>query len=182
MVFAPNEKVLYPEPQTYRVSPPPMAEELEGRFRPGFFIGVCTVVLKLLNCVQPAVAVFGKKDYQQLMLVQGMVHQLDLPVRIVSGETVREADGLAMSSRNGYLSAAERAEAPRLQRTLRAVADGKLDSDAAVADLSRHGWQPDYVEIRRRGDLAPAGNGDRERVVLAAARIGATRLIDSLEF
>ena len=182
MVFAPDEKVLYPEPQTYRVSPPPVAEELEGRFRPGFFVGVSTVVLKLLNCVQPAVAVFGKKDYQQLMLVQGMVRQLDLPVRIVPGETVRETDGLAMSSRNGYLSAVERAEAPRLHRTLRAVADGKLDRAAAVVDLSRHGWQPDYVEVRRRGDLAPAANGDRERVVLAAARIGATRLIDSLEF
>jgi pantoate--beta-alanine ligase len=182
LVFAPDEKVLYPQPQTYRVSPPPMAEELEGRFRPGFFTGVCTVVLKLLNCVQPAVAVFGKKDYQQLMLIQGMVRQLDLPLRVVPGETVREADGLAMSSRNGYLSAAERAEASRLHRTLRAVADGKLDSEAAVADLGRHGWKPDYVEIRRRGDLAPAGDGDRERVVLAAARLGATRLIDSLEF
>jgi len=180
VVFAPDEKVLYPEPQTYRVSPPPMGEELEGRFRPGFFIGVCTVVLKLLNCVHPAVAVFGKKDYQQLMLIQGMVRQLDLPVRIVPGETVRETDGLAMSSRNGYLSAAERAEAPRLYRTLRAVADGKLTGEAAVADLSRHGWKPDYVEIRRRGDLAPAAGG--ERVVLAAARLGATRLIDSLEF
>ncbi len=182
LVFAPDEKVLYPQPQAYRVSPPPMAEELEGRFRPGFFTGVCTVVLKLLNCAQPVVAVFGKKDYQQLVLIQGMVRQLDLPVRILPGETVREADGLAMSSRNGYLSAAERAGAPRLHRTLRAVADGKLTSEAAVADLSRHGWQPDYVEIRRRGDLAPAGNEDRKRVVLAAARLGTTRLIDSLEF
>jgi len=116
------------------------------------------------------------------MLIQDMVRQLDLPVRIVPGETVREADGLAMSSRNGYLSAAERAEASRLHRTLRAVADGKLGSEAAVADLGRHGWKADYVEIRRRGDLAPAGDGDRERVVLAAARLGATRLIDSLEF
>jgi len=182
LVFAPDEKVLYPQPQAYKVAPPSLADDLEGRFRPGFFVGVCTVVLKLLNCVQPAVAVFGKKDYQQLMLVQGMVRQLDLPVRIVPGETVREADGLAMSSRNGYLSAAERAEAPRLHRTLRAVADGRLTGEAAVADLARHGWNPDYVEIRRRGDLAAAGDGDRERVVLAAARLGATRLIDSLEF
>ena len=182
LVFAPDEKALYPQPQAYKVAPPSLADDLEGRFRPGFFVGVCTVVLKLLNCVQPAVAVFGKKDYQQLMLVQGMVRQLDLPVRIVPGETVREADGLAMSSRNGYLSAAERAEAPRLHRTLRAVADGRLTGEAAVADLGRHGWNPDYVEIRRRGDLAAAGDGDRERVVLAAARLGATRLIDSLEF
>ena len=182
LVFAPDEKVLYPQPQAYRVSPPPMAEELEGRFRPGFFTGVCTVVIKLLNCVQPAVAVFGKKDYQQLVLIQGMVRQLDLPVRIVPGETVREADGLAMSSRNGYLSATERAEAPRLHRTLRAVADSKLDSESAVAELSRHGWKPDYVEVRRRADLGQADKGDKERVVLAAARLGATRLIDSWEF
>jgi pantoate--beta-alanine ligase len=182
VVFAPDERVLYSQPQTYRVSPPPIADELEGRFRPGFFIGVCTVVLKLLNCVQPAVAIFGKKDYQQLALVQGMVRQFDLPVRIVPGETVREADGLAMSSRNGYLSAAERAEAPRLHQILRAVAGGRLDGEAGVADLGRHGWKPDYVEVRRRSDLAPVGDADRERVVLAAARLGATRLIDSLEF
>jgi len=182
LVFAPDETVLYPLPQTYRVSPQPMAEELEGRFRPGFFTGVCTVVLKLLNCVQPAAAVFGKKDYQQLALIQGMVRQFDLPVRIVPGETVREADGLAMSSRNGYLSAAERAEAPRLHQVMRAVGEGKLGCAAAVADLTRHGWQPDYVEVRRRGDLAPAEGGDRDRVVLGAARLGATRLIDSLEF
>lgn len=181
LLFAPDEKVLYPEPQTYRVMPPPMAEDLEGRFRPGFFVGVGTVVLKLLNCVQPDVAIFGKKDYQQLVVVQGMARQLDLPVRIVPGETVREADGLAMSSRNGYLTPAERAEAPRLHRVLRAVAGGGLTPEGAVADLARNGWLPDYVEVRRR-DLAPAGSGDAERVVLAAARLGPTRLIDSLEF
>lgn len=181
LVFAPDEKVLYPRPQAYKVAPPPMADELEGRFRPGFFTGVCTVVLKLFNCVQPQVAVFGKKDYQQLRLIEGMVRQLDLPVRIVPGETVREADGLAMSSRNGYLSAAERAEAPRLSRALQAVARGQ-DMHAAAADLAAHGWKPDYVEIRRRGDLAAAAAGDREKVVLGAARLGATRLIDSSEF
>src|SRR5690349_1405198 len=181
VVFAPDEKVLYPEPQTYRISPPPIADELEGRFRPGFFIGVCTVVLKLLNCVQPAVSVFGKKDYQQLMLIQGMVRQLDLPVRIVPGETVREADGLAMSSRNGFLAPAERAEAPRLSKVMGEVAAGRLASDAALAELVRHGWKPDYVEVRRRGDLSPATAGG-ERVVLGAARLGATRLIDSREF
>src|SRR5258706_14671618 len=114
LVFAPDEKVLYPQPQTYRVVPPPIADELEGRFRPGFFVGVCSVVLKLLNCVQPRAAVFGKKDYQQFRLIEGMVRQLDLPVRVVPGETVRDPDGLAMSSRNGYLTPAERAEAPRL--------------------------------------------------------------------
>ena len=181
LVFAPDEKVLYPQPQAYRVSPPTIAGDLEGRFRPGFFVGVCTVVLKLLNCVQPQVAVFGKKDYQQLRLVEGMVRQLDLPVRIVPGETVREPDGLAMSSRNAYLSGAERAEAPRLSRALRAVAAGQ-DPQAAAADLAAYGWKPDYVEVRRRADLAPAGAGDREKVALGAARLGTTRLIDSWEF
>ena len=181
IVFAPDEQVLYPEPQGYRVAPPPVADELEGRFRPGFFVGVCTVVLKLLNCVQPAFAVFGKKDYQQLMLVRGMVRQLDLPSRIVAGETVRESDGLAMSSRNGYLSAAERSEAPRLHRALRSVAEGG-SAAAAVAELESHGWQPDYIEVRRRSDLAAPQPGDRELVVLGAARLGKTRLIDNLEF
>ena len=180
LLWAPDEKVLYPEPQAYRVSPPPLADELEGRFRPGFFVGVATVVLKLFNCVQPEVAVFGKKDYQQLRLMEGLARQLDLPVRIVAGETVRETHGLAMSSRNGYLSAAERAEAPRLHRALSSVAEGQ-DPKAAMADLAAHGWKPDYIEIRRRADLAPAG-GSGERVVLGAARLGAVRLIDNLEF
>jgi pantoate--beta-alanine ligase len=182
LVFAPDERVLYPQPQQFIVEPGPLGEELEGRFRPRFFHGVATVVLKLLNCVQPRVAVFGKKDYQQLMIVRQMVRQLDLPLDVVGGETVREADGLAMSSRNGYLSAAERAEAPRLQRTLREVAAGRLTGPQAMRVLQDAGWQPDYVEVRRRSDLAVPGAQDRERVVLAAARLGATRLIDNLEF
>ena len=182
LLWAPDEKVLNPVPQTFRVAPPPIADDLEGRFRPGFFTGVTTVVLKLLNCVQPQVAVFGKKDYQQLMLVQGMARQLDLPVRIVAGETVREADGLAMSSRNGYLTPAERAEAPRLSKVLSRVSDGGLSCETALAELAGHGWQPDYVEVRRRADLARPAEGDRERVVLGAARLGAPRLIDSWEF
>jgi pantoate--beta-alanine ligase len=181
LLFAPDERVLYPEPQQFIVEPPPVANELEGAFRPRFFHGVATVVLKLFNCVQPSVAVFGKKDYQQLHVIRSMVRQLDLPVEILAGETVREADGLAMSSRNGYLSAAERAEAPRLARVLGRVAGG-MDPAQAVRELSASGWAPDYVEIRRRSDLAPAGPGDREKVVLAAARLGATRLIDNLEF
>lgn len=181
ILFAPHERVLYPETQTYRVRPGPLAAELEGRFRPGFFDGVATVVLKLLNCVQPAAAVFGKKDYQQLVVVRDMVRQLDLPVSIVAGETVREADGLAMSSRNNYLSASERAEAPRLRRVLDAVCRG-TSPDAAVAELKAAGWQPDYVEVRRRRDLAAPQPDDRELVVLGAARLGATRLIDNLEF
>jgi pantoate--beta-alanine ligase len=180
IVFAPDERTLYPEPQTYRVQPPPLAGELEGRFRPGFFEGVTTVVLKLFNCVQPVAAVFGKKDYQQLVIVRGMVRQLALPIAIVAGETLREADGLAMSSRNGYLSAAERREAPRLHQVLQKVKQG-LPPAEATRELSQAGWQPDYVEIRRRRDLAPPQNGDSDLIVLAAARLGSTRLIDNLE-
>ena len=181
LLFAPDETVLYPGKQQVTVHPGPLGEELEGRFRPGFFQGVATVVLKLLNCVQPAAAVFGKKDYQQLMVVRGMVRQLDLPVEIVAGETVREADGLAMSSRNAYLGAAERAEAPRLYRVLLMVKQG-MHPDEAMAQLAGAGWKPDYVEVRRRNDLAVPASSDQERVVLGAARLGATRLIDNLEF
>jgi pantoate--beta-alanine ligase len=181
VLFAPDEAVLYPQKQDVIVHPGPLGEELEGRFRPGFFQGVATVVLKLLNCVQPAAAVFGKKDYQQLMVVRAMARQLDLPVKIVAGETVREADGLALSSRNGYLSAAERAEAPRLHRVLQMVKQG-MHPDEALRDLTTAGWLPDYIEIRRRKDLALPGPQDREKVVLGAARLGKTRLIDNLEF
>jgi len=181
LLFAPDEKVLYPQPQAFKVHPGPLGGELEGRFRPGFFEGVATVVLKLFNCVQPEVAVFGKKDYQQLRVVQGMVRQLDLPIKIIAGETVRETDGLAMSSRNGYLSQAERAESPRLYRLLQRVTRG-VPADEARRELEQAGWRPDYVEVRRRGDLALPQAGDAERVVLGAARLGSTRLIDSLEF
>ena len=180
-VFAPDESVLYPEKQLVRVHPGPLGEDLEGKFRPGFFEGVATVVLKLFNSVQPRAAVFGKKDYQQLMVVRAMARQLDLPLEVVGGETVREADGLAMSSRNAYLSAAERSEAPRLYRLLREVASGK-DAAQAARDLAEAGWQPDYLEVRRRADLAAPQSGDRQLVVLAAARLGETRLIDNLEF
>ncbi len=182
LVFAPDERVLYPEPQAYIVEPPPIGAELEGKFRPRFFQGVATVVLKLFNCVQPSLAVFGKKDYQQLHIVRGMVRQFDLPVEIVAGETVREPDGLALSSRNAYLSAAERAEAPRLHRVLQEVAAGRSTAEAALRELASRGWKPDYVETRRRSDLAPAQPGDRDLVVLAAACLGSTRLIDNLEF
>ena len=182
ILFAPDEKVLYPEKQQFKVNPGPLGEELEGRFRPGFLHGVATVVLKLFNAVQPAVAVFGKKDYQQLIVVRDMVRQLNLPLEIVAGETVREPDGLAMSSRNSYLSKAERAEAPTLHGLLQKISGGKISCEKAVSLLADSGWKPDYVEVRRRSDLAPAQSSDRERVVLAAARLGATRLIDNLEF
>jgi pantoate--beta-alanine ligase len=190
IVFAPSERELYPEPQGYKVHPPAgLADILEGAFRPGFFIGVSTVVLKLFNCVQPAVAAFGKKDYQQLMVIRRMVRQLALPVEILAGETSRAADGLALSSRNGYLSAEERAEAPRLAQVLRrtaealakqGVAQAAALETAAADELRAHGWAPDYVAIRRRDDLGTPQAGDA-LVVLAAARLGSTRLIDNLE-
>lgn len=182
LVFAPDERVLYPEPQTVIVRPGPLGEELEGRFRPGFFDGVATIVLKLFNAVQPSVAVFGKKDYQQLIVVRHMVRQLSLPIEIVAAETAREPDGLALSSRNAYLSSAERAEAPRLHRVLRKVAGNAASAAQAMKELADAGWKPDYVEVRRRADLAVSQNQQDERVVLGAARIGATRLIDNLEF
>jgi pantoate--beta-alanine ligase len=188
-VFAPNEAELYPEPQAYTVQPPAaLADILEGHFRPGFFTGVCTVVLKLFNCVQPSVAVFGKKDYQQLMVVRQMVRQLALPIEIVAGETTRAEDGLALSSRNGYLDAGQRAEAVSLSRLLKAIADdvrrGRRDwtalEDAALRTLKARGWTPDYVAVRRRADLALATTGDA-LVVVAAAKLGSTRLIDNIE-
>src|SRR5581483_7697686 len=156
VVFAPHEHDMYPTPQVYRVLPPPVADELDVAFRPGFFSGVCTVVLKLFNIVQPHAAVFGKKDRQQLKIVRGMVQQLNLPIRIVPAETVRAEDGLALSSRNNYLTPEERAEAPRLYRVLRQVGDGiaagrtdyaNLESEART-ELARHGWRVDYIAVR----------------------------------
>lgn len=198
VLFAPSEKDLYPEPQEYRVLPPTqLGDILEGEFRPGFFQGVCTVVLKLFSCVQPRVAVFGKKDYQQLMIIRSMCRQLALPVEIIAAETVRDVDGLALSSRNQYLSVEDRAEAPRLYRVLNQVRDA-IQADVAhaannlhaleekaVAELTEHGWKPDYVAVRRQHDLLkPTPEQVRvgePLVILAAARLGTTRLIDNLE-
>jgi len=192
-LFAPNEREMYPVPQNYRVSPPPdLGDILEGEFRPGFFTGVTTVVLKLFSCVQPRVAVFGKKDYQQLMIVRNMCRQFALPTEILPHETVRNPDGLALSSRNQYLTPAERTEAPRLYRVLNAVRDrilgGDMDvvgtEDEAKRELSVQGWKVDYVSVRRRRDLKPpeaAEVGVEPLVVLAAAKLGITRLIDNLE-
>ena len=198
VLFAPSEKDLYPEPQEYRVLPPTqLGDILEGEFRPGFFQGVCTVVLKLFSCVQPRVAVFGKKDYQQLMIIRSMCRQLALPVEIIAAETVRDVDGLALSSRNQYLSVEDRAEAPRLYRMLNQVRDAIQSNVAhaaenlhaleekAVAELTEHGWKPDYVAVRRQHDLLkPTPEQVRvgePLVILAAARLGTTRLIDNLE-
>jgi pantoate--beta-alanine ligase len=181
VLFAPEESTFYPEPQSYFVRPSGAGSDHDCRLRPRLLEGLATRVLKLFNCVQPELAVFGKKDYQQLIVVRDMVRQLALPIEIVAGETVREADGLAMSSRNAYLSARERAEAPRLYRVLREVAANR-DCEAAVRKLEMAGWKPDYVEIRRRSDLAPPQPEDRALVVLGAARLGTTRLIDNVEF
>jgi pantoate--beta-alanine ligase len=197
VLFAPTEKDLYPEPQEYRVEPPQnLGKILEGEFRPGFFQGVCTVVLKLFSCVQPKVAVFGKKDYQQLMVIRQMCRQLALPVDIVPAETVRAEDGLALSSRNGYLSVEERQEAVQLIQTLKEIQEkvlqGKLTTaeilkieQDACAKLSARGWTPDYISVRKRADLLSANDADlssnQPLVVLAAAKLGKTRLIDNLE-
>ncbi len=195
LVFAPDETELYPAPQTFKVQPDPaLADILEGHFRPGFFTGVCTVVMKLLGAVQPAVAVFGKKDYQQLMTIRRMVDQFALNVLIEGAETTRASDGLALSSRNAYLGPAERAEAVALVKALRALANEVREGGAslevlearATQALAARGWQPDYLTVRRRQDLLPptlAERGSADTLVaLGAARLGATRLIDNLEF
>ncbi|MFM2086602.1 MAG: hypothetical protein RLZZ237_1471 [Pseudomonadota bacterium] len=194
VLFAPTEKDLYPEPQEYRVRPPDdLGNTLEGEFRPGFFEGVCTVVTKLFSCVQPRVAVFGKKDYQQLMIIRNMCRQFALPTEIIAAETWRADDGLALSSRNMYLSEAERAEAPELYKGLNFVAEevrkgnlsiGELEQ-AAMQLLDGRGWKSDYISVRKRGNLqAPSGAelaAGEPLVVLAAAKLGQTRLIDNLE-
>ena len=201
VLFAPRETDLYPVPQTFKVHPDPaLADMLEGHFRPGFFVGVSTVVMKLFSAVfggRPGgVAVFGKKDYQQLMVIRQMVQQFALPVEIVGGETFRANDGLALSSRNGYLSPTERHEAVQLSLALRQLADAADAALAAGADLAAQlpqleaqaqaaltaqGWKPDYLTVRRRSDLQTPTAGE-PLVALGAARIGNTRLIDNLEF
>jgi pantoate--beta-alanine ligase len=189
IVFAPADAEVYPEAQGYMVHPPHgLADILEGQVRPGFFTGVCTVVLKLFHMVEPAAAVFGKKDYQQLLVIRSMVRQLSLPIEMVAAETVRDPSGLALSSRNGYLNDTQRAEAAQLHAAL-----SKLTADAragrtdwrslereAQEFLAARGWQPDYAAIRRRRDLREPSTGE-PLVALAAARLGSTRLIDNLE-
>ncbi|BAN36024.1 pantoate/beta-alanine ligase [Sulfuricella denitrificans skB26] len=189
IVFAPAVEDLYPELQQIYVEPSPLADELCGAFRPGHFRGVATVVLKLFNIVQPQAAVFGKKDYQQLHVIRAMVRQLNLPVEIVAGETLRAEDNLALSSRNAYLSAKDRTDAVRLYRNLALIRESIVAGNrdflalecAAIADLKAHGWRVDYVSVRAAKSLEPAKAGDMSLVVLAAAWLGKTRLIDNLE-
>ena len=188
VLFAPMEHEMYPTPQVYRVQPPPLAEELEGASRPGFFHGVCTVVLKLFHLVQPDVAIFGKKDYQQLLVLQQLVRQLNFGMKVVPGETVRESDGLAMSSRNGYLNAAERKTAVGLYTNLKRIKDaiegGSREYDAlrrvAVDALDADGWRVDYVELRDTDRLDPPKPEDTNLRVIGAAWLGKTRLIDNV--
>jgi pantoate--beta-alanine ligase len=193
VLFAPDEQEMYPTPQVYRVQPPPLAEELEGASRPGFFNGVCTVVLKLFNLVQPDIAVFGKKDRQQLKIVRGMAQQFNMPIQIVPAETVRADDGLALSSRNSYLTPAERNEAPNLYRVLRGIGDaiaaGRHDyanlEAAGRMELAHRGWKVDYMAIRHGLALRiphPEGyDHPNLLIVLAAATLGTTRLIDNVD-
>ena len=190
VVFAPDEKALYPRvAQRYNVEPPNLQNELCGKFRPGHFRGVATVVSKLFNIVEPQLACFGKKDYQQLAVIQGFVEDLNVNIEIVPVDTGRAPDGLALSSRNQYLSETERAEAPHLYRELcimaEAIKTGNLDyaglENAATAALMQSGWVVDYIEVRHAGSLEVAHAGDKQVVILAAARLGKTRLIDNIE-
>ncbi len=189
VLFAPDEKELYPDPQVFLVQPSVLGDVLEGEFRPGFFRGVATIVLKLLNIVQPKVAVFGKKDYQQLMIVQHMVRQLALPIEIIGCDTSRAEDGLALSSRNGYLDASERDRARQLfamlSQVVAAIRAGRRDFSAIEAETMKimleNQWRPDYIAVRKQADLQLPTPSDRELVVLAAAWMGKTRLIDNIE-
>ena len=189
IVFAPSVAEMYTEPQTMTITPPPIADALCGASRPGHFAGVATVVMKLFNIVQPNIAVFGKKDFQQLFIIKQLVKQFNLPITIVAGETVREADGLALSSRNGYLNEKERAAASQLNSALQRVAQeikgGKCAFDAiiktATSALNAEGWAVDYIAICNANTLLPAQENDKNLVILGAAKLGKTRLIDNIE-
>ena len=188
-IFAPDEKILFPTKQEFLLALPPVADTLEGKFRPGFFRGVATIILKLFNITQPDIAVFGKKDYQQLHIVREMVKQLNLPVEIVAGETVRSSDGLALSSRNQYLNKVQRLEAGNLYQTLlkirQEITSGCKDfltlQENATNNLVSRGWKVDYIQIQNRSSLLPAQSDDQDLVALAAAWLDNTRLIDNLE-
>jgi pantoate--beta-alanine ligase len=190
LVFAPTVEEMYPDGQaaTTRVEVPGLSAILCGRFRPGHFVGVATVVTKLFNMVQPDLAVFGEKDYQQVLVIRRMTRDLCLPLEIVASSTIREEDGLAMSSRNRFLSAEERARAPELQRALRegaaAVESGELPlaaiEERGMARLEAAGFRPEYFAVRDALTLAEPAPDQPRLVVLAAAWLGKTRLIDNL--
>ena len=189
VVFVPNEKILYPETQEFLLMLPSVAHILEGKYRPGFFRGVTTVVLKLFNIVQPQIAIFGKKDYQQLYIVDKMVKQLNLPIEIIACDTVRMHDGLAQSSRNCYLNENQRSESIRLYQTLyqikKSVEEGnnnfKMLQDNAIKNMIQHNWKVDYITIRQRSTLEPAVINNNKLIVLGAAWLGDIRLIDNIE-
>lgn len=198
VLFAPREHDLYPAPQTYKVQPDAaLADMLEGHFRPGFFTGVCTVVMKLFSAVFATTgggaAIFGKKDYQQLMVIERMVQQFALPITIVAGDTARADNGLALSSRNGYLNAEQLQQAMALSQALKTLAQAARSGSAPLADLETQaigqlhalGWAPDYLTVRLRSDLQiPTADEltSAPLVALGAAKLGSTRLIDNLEF
>lgn len=191
VVFIPNEKILYPEPQEFLLMLPPVAHILEGKYRPGFFRGVTTVVLKLFNIVQPHKAIFGKKDYQQLYIVDKMVKQLNLPIEIIACDTVRMHDGLAQSSRNCYLNENQRSESIRLYKSLyqikKSIEEGnnnfKMLQDNAIKKMIQHNWKVDYISIRQRSTLEPAviHDNNNQLIVLGAAWLDDIRLIDNIE-
>lgn len=197
-VFAPAVTEMYPDfnaatkdlGQSMTITAPPIASELCGASRPGHFDGVSTVVMKLFNIVLPQTAVFGKKDFQQLFIIRELVRQFNLPIEIVAGETIRETSGLAMSSRNGYLTSEQKAHASMLHNCLKEVVasiqqgygDYAALEQVTAQTLNNSGWQTDYVSIRSARTLLPASRDDAALVVLAAARIGNTRLIDNIEF
>lgn len=192
VVFAPDEREMYPQPQAFKVVPDPaLADILEGHFRPGFFVGVCTVVMKLFQCVQPSVTVFGKKDFQQIMVLRHMIHQFAMPIEMIASDTHRADNGLALSSRNGFLSPEQLTEAVQLSLALKSliaqVKAGNTHYTALEAQamglLAARGWQPDYLTIRRKTDLQTPALGDAPAslVVLGAAKLGTTRLIDNWE-
>ena len=198
IVFTPSVEEMYPNispdglslGQTMKITPPPIANELCGASRPGHFDGVATVVAKLFNIVQPDVAVFGKKDFQQLFIIRELVNQFNLPIEIIAGDTVREASGLAMSSRNGYLTEEQKVQAAQLYKMLEGIvsrvrngmADLTVLADAASLALKQLGWDVDYVSIRNQTTLMPATPQDQQLVILAAAKLGTTRLIDNIDF
>ncbi len=189
VLFVPDEKSIYPVPQEFLLEPLPVANTLEGESRPGFFRGVVTLILKFFNLVQPQVAIFGKKDYQQLYIMREMVRQLNLSIEIDVGETVRASDGLALSSRNRYLSDEERAEAAHLYQVLskikQEIVTGNRNfhelQENARETLVNYGWKVDYIVLRQRDTLVPVQADDRNLIVLGAARLGTIRLIDNLE-